>query len=122
MTPDEQRSVFVSLRTQARDSLAKRGKAQGEVDSFIAKHAKSYGETPFAWISGARAACFWAMKLELANIPDDHVEECGDCAGSGVYWLSRSTNGPCYRCQGKGNQTKQDQCRNRWYDAIGRRL
>jgi DnaJ-class molecular chaperone len=50
--------------------------------------------------------------------------ECDGCNGSGVYYGAGSVvngqfvgfKGKCYRCGGKGHQTKSDQARNRTYD------
>ena len=120
-TIEEKRAIFASYRAQARTTLGKHGKSQAHVDSFIEKLAKDGGETPEAWIAGARAACFWAMKEEMRGIPADHMVACWECDGTGRYWFSQATHGPCYRCEGKGTQTKADAVRNRWYDALGRK-
>jgi hypothetical protein len=120
-TIEEKRAIFASYRSQARVTLGKHGKTQSHVDSFIAKLAHEGGETPEAWVNAAWRACLWAIKLEVAQIPEGETEECWTCLGSGKYWFSQATHGPCYRCEGKGIQTKADAVRNRWYDALGRK-
>jgi hypothetical protein len=52
------------------------------------------------------------------------TEECDGCNGSGVYYGRGAVvngkfvgfTGTCYRCGGKGHQTKSDVKRNRAYD------
>ena len=62
----------------------------------------------------------------------DNVEsfECDGCTGDGIYYGRGSVingkfqgfMGTCYRCGGKGYQTKEDQARNLHYDNNYRRL
>lgn len=64
-----------------------------------------------------------------ANTPESFVAiaknmtcTCGRCAGTGNYitrvenGVPRGPGGECYRCQGKGYQTREDAVRNRVFD------
>lgn len=54
---------------------------------------------------------------------------CHACNGSGIYYghgavvngVFKGFTGPCFRCQGKGEQTARDERRNRYYDNNVRR-
>ena len=58
------------------------------------------------------------------------ADKCDSCNGSGIHYgrgyvengVFKGFTGPCYRCQGKGTQTKADQRRNRYYDNHVRRI
>lgn len=58
------------------------------------------------------------------------TEECDGCRGDGIYYGAGSVvnghfvgyTGRCYRCGGKGHQTKSDVKRNRYYDNRIRRI
>jgi hypothetical protein len=122
-TPEEvleaKRVAFAALRDQAIANLARHGKGEARVRGFIAKVARKDGDpTPDSWVAGAQAAWLWALKEECAQVPDDHRERCDSCAGTGRYWFSHTSSGPCFRCEGKGKQTQRDVIRNRWYDAL----
>jgi len=49
---------------------------------------------------------------------------CSPCNGSGIFGTRYENGkpaghtGPCYRCNGKGRQTGDDQARNHVYDAL----
>ncbi len=121
-TLEQKRSMFAAYRNNARRLLNAHGKSDAAIEGFIRKIAKAEGGTPDAYIAGAKAAFYWGLKTELAAIPEDAREECSGCAGDGRYWFSATNSGPCYRCEGKGTESKRDQCRNRWYDALYRRV
>ena len=56
--------------------------------------------------------------------------QCWDCAGRGIWYgrgyvengTFRGQTGRCFRCGGKGRQTRQDMARNRTYDNHIRRV
>lgn len=55
-------------------------------------------------------------------------DKCADCGGTGRWVCGPITNGVparegvCFRCRGKGWQTRQDFYRNRTYDNKYRRV
>lgn len=64
----------------------------------------------------------------VPKIADSVPSQCRRCAGTGRY-ITGTLNGvpvgpggPCYRCAGKGFQTKADQRRNWGYDNFGQRV
>lgn len=77
-----------------------------------------------AYVYGPKAE--WPAKKD---VPEGNVE-CDGCNGSGVYYGAGSVvnghfvgfKGTCYRCQGKGSQSKTDVARNRYYDNRIRRI
>jgi hypothetical protein len=68
--------------------------------------------------------------LELAKINAPQGVWTCECGGSGTYYGAGSTVngvfkgyvGTCFRCGGKGYQTKGDRRRNRYYDNHVRRI
>ena len=52
----------------------------------------------------------WIMVSRLVGFT------CPSCQGSGLY----RGHGTCFRCNGKGDQTDRDVCRNIGYDRFGR--
>lgn len=58
----------------------------------------------------------WVMAAERATV------KCGRCNGSGLYQWGACVNGkmthsgPCFRCEGKGQQGQADFARNQAYD------
>lgn len=61
-------------------------------------------------------------RLERVAHVTRHQEKCERCRGTGVYGWGASVNGkmehsgPCFRCEGKGFQTAEDERRNDYYD------
>ena len=61
---------------------------------------------------------------EIKDVPEGNVR-CDGCRGDGVYYGRGSVvnghfvgfTGTCFRCGGKGSQTKSDVARNRVYDS-----
>lgn len=60
----------------------------------------------------------------IKDVPEGNVK-CDGCRGDGVYYGAGGTvnghfvgfKGTCFRCGGKGSQTKSDVARNRVYDS-----
>jgi len=60
----------------------------------------------------------------IKDVPEGNVP-CDGCNGSGVFYGAGAVvnghfvgfKGVCYRCGGKGSQTKSDVARNRVYDS-----
>ena len=71
-----------------------------------------------------------AVGLALCEECDADCLPCDGCRGDGIYYgAGRVENGrfvgftgTCFRCQGKGHQTKSDEKRNRFYDDRIRRI
>lgn len=67
--------------------------------------------------------------LPVAEVPEG-CSSCDGCRGDGVYYGAGSFvnghfvgfTGKCYRCGGKGYQTKKDVRRNTYYDNHVRRI
>ena len=65
----------------------------------------------------------------IKDVPEGNVK-CDGCRGDGVYYGAGGTvnghfvgfKGRCFRCQGKGHQTKADVKRNTYYDNRIRRI
>lgn len=64
------------------------------------------------------------VEIEAPKQRPEGTEDCDGCNGSGVYYGRGAVvngkfvgfTGTCYRCGGKGHQTKSDLGRNRTYD------
>ena len=71
-----------------------------------------------------------AESVAAKHRPADWHTDCDGCKGDGIYYgrgyvengVFKGTTGTCYRCGGKGYQTKADSKRNRYYDNRVRRV
>lgn len=60
---------------------------------------------------------------EDVEVEEEEITPCMDCGKTGVYTRisyytgKRISLGECFRCNGKGHQTPEDQIRNEYYDT-----
>lgn len=89
------------------------------------------GTTIFASRLKATAALDgWILRKEKTAETTAQKKTCDGCNGSGRWFghghvengVFKGPSGKCYRCNGKGHQTAEDEKRNRYYDNHVRRI
>lgn len=80
------------------------------------------------WFDGESAIANGALQRWLAGRTQPQTEKCRRCAGTGQFityvenGVPKGPGGICFRCNGKGFQTKADSKRNWGYDNFYRRI
>lgn len=78
----------------------------------------------------ATAALDSHIRNATADKPSEPDTKCDGCGGSGIWYgrgymlngVFQGPTGKCFRCDGKGHQTKADRIRNSNYDNYIRRI
>lgn len=135
MTAKDAQPIFDRLAalgfTVLADRIAKRFRTVVtvvDVEALRAEYATI--RAAFLYDNCRTPAEFNALVVAMgANDPQSFVDcarvvtcTCHACNGTGEYRVGRSSEiGPCYRCEGKGEQSHADVARNRAYDVLNRR-
>jgi hypothetical protein len=121
MRVEKQRAVYRTLQISA---------ACYDMDTFdqeVKRRGQSFdtGLDPAGWLQIAQEV---HLEAKTAWEKNNAVNTCERCGGSGMF-VTRMVNGrgegpggPCYRCNGKGHQNRNDRRRNCYYDRFGIRL